>query len=377
MLDLSAAFDTIDHDVLLDRFRHRLGVEGDALKWLHDYHKGQTQSVNINNSVSKRLLLRFGAPQGSIMGPEDYKVYTLPVGDITRSHGLNFHGYADDSSNYVAFKLNQPSDFENACVTIAKCTTEIKSWMTTNKLKLNDSKTEVIVIVPHRSSRNYPEMDIKIADATVKTRKTAKSLGTTFDSSMTMVSEVENRCKSLLFHLRNIRIIRRFISQSACEKLIHAVISSRLDYANALLVGLPNKSLNPLQSIHNIAARIITKTRKYDHITPILRTLHWLPIKSRIEFKIICVTYRIIHGLAPEYLCDLVTVQRSSRHLRSSANLVLNVPKSRSKMYGDRAFSIAAPRLWNALPVPLRLEKNYETFKKKLKTYLFKRCYNV
>ena len=145
----------------------------------------------------------------------------------------------------------------------------------------------------------------------------------------------------------------------------------------ALLIGLPNKTLNPLQSIQNIAARIITKTRKYDHITPILRKLHWLPIKSRIEFKIICVTYRIIHGLAPEYLCDLLTFQRSGRHLRSSANLVLNVPKSRTKMYGDRAFSIAAPRLWNALPVPLRLEKNYETFKKKLKTYLFKRSYNV
>ena len=377
MLDLSAAFDTIDHDVLLDRFRRRLGVEGEALKWLHDYHKGRTQSVIINNATSDRLALLFGAPQGSIMGLEDYKVYTLPVGDITRSHGLTFHGYADDSCNHVLFKLNQTSDYERAISKITKCTAAIKTWMTANKLKLNDSKTEILTIIPPRSVGNYLEMDIKIADATVKTTTTAKSLGTTFDTSMTMVPETENRCKSLLFHLRNIRTIRRFISQNACEKLVHAVISSRLDYANALLIGLPKKALNPLQSIQNIAARIITKTRKYDHITPILRTLHWLPVKARIEFKIICVTYRIIHGSAPEYLCDLVTLRRPDRHLRSSAQLVLDVPKSRTKMYGDRAFSVAAPRLWNALPVPLRLEKSYETFKRKLKTYLFQKSYNV
>ena len=249
--------------------------------------------------------------------------------------------------------------------------------MTANKLKLNDSKTEVLVIVPPRSSGYYPEMDIKIADATVKTSKTAKSLGTTFDSSMTLVPEIQNRCKSLLFHLRNIRLIRRFISQSACEKLIHAVVSSRLDYANSLFVGLPNKTLKPLQSIQNIAARIITKTRKFDHITPVLRTLHWLPVKSRIEFKIICVTYRILHGVAPEYMCDLVTLQRSNRDLRSNTHLALQMPKSRTKMYGDRAFSVAAPRLWNSLPVPLRLEKNYDAFKKKLKTYLFRKIYHV
>ena len=377
MLDLSAAFDTIDHDILLDRFRIRLGLGGSAIKWLREYHTHRTQTTVINSARSKPRSLDFGAPQGSIMGPEDYKVYTLPVGEITRKHDLIFHGYADDSDNYISFKLDQKSHFENAVSKVTQCTTDIKAWMTKNKLKLNDTKTEVLVIVPPNSSNKYPEMDIKIADATVRTTNQAKSLGVLFDRNISLASEIENRCRILLFHLRNIRIIRRFITQSACEKLVHALISSRLDYANAILAGLPKQKIKQLQSIQNIAARIVTETRKFEHITPILRTLHWLPVKSRIEFKIICLTFRIIHGLAPAYMSDLVSPRLSTKSLRSSTKSLLVTPKTRTKMYGDRAFSAIAPRLWNELPLSLREETKLVTFKRNLKTYLFKKVYCV
>ena len=136
---------------------------------------------------------------------------------------------------------------------------------------------------------------------------------------MNLVFEVENRCKTLLYHLRNIGVIRRFITRDACEKLVHELISSRLDYANSVLVGLPKCRLNQLQSIQNIAARTVTKSRKFDEITPILRSLHWLPVTSRIDFKIITLTFRIIHDLAPAYLADLISLKESSRTLRSSS----------------------------------------------------------
>ena len=114
MLDLSAAFDTIDHDILLNRLRARLDVDGTALRWLREYHTGRTQVTVINHSHSSPFQLDFGAPQGSVMGPEDYKIYTLPVGNITRAHGLTFHGYAEDSDNYVSFKLDDPVSFEKS-----------------------------------------------------------------------------------------------------------------------------------------------------------------------------------------------------------------------------------------------------------------------
>ena len=192
-----------------------------------------------------------------------------------------------------------------------------------------------------------------------------------------MKTDIENRCRALMFHLRTVRIIRRYISQNACEKLVHALVSSRLDYANALLIGLPRDSLKRLQTIQNIAAQIITKTRKYDHITPVLRSLNWLQITNRIEFKVLRLTYRILHGLAPAYLCDLITVKRSTRCLRSSAEINLSIPKTRTKTYGDRAFSVAAPRLWNALPNSLKAELSFNSFKRNLKTHRFKKAYNL
>ena len=377
MLDLSAAFDTIDHDMLLDRFRTRLGVEGVALRWLKEYHKGRTQATVIKGAISERLPLDFGAPQGSIIGPEDYKIYTLPVGEITRANDLIFHGYADDSGNYTAFKLNNQREFEDALCKVERCTSEIKTWMTLNKLKLNESKTEVLVIVPPRHAPNHQLMDIKIADTTVQTTNKAKTLGVVLDHNMNMVAEIDSRCKTLMFHLRRIRTIRRFINRDACEKLVHALISSRLDYANSLFVGLPKGLLNKLQLIQNIAARIITGARKYDHITPVLKSLHWLPIPSRIEFKILCLTFRALHGDAPVYLKHLIVPHQTGRNLRSSSRVSLTVPKSRTKMYGDRSFSIAAPRLWNNLPESLQNELNFNRFRKNLKTHLFRKAYNV
>ena len=175
--------------------------------------------------------------------------------------------------------------------------------------------------------------------------------------------------------MRNIRAIRRYITKSACEKLVHALISSRLDYANSLLFGLPQQRLNWLQSMQNMAARLITGTGKFEHITPVLRALHWLPIKSRIEFKIIVLTFRILHGMAPAYLNDLITVQKSNRSLRSYSRSDLLIPKSRTKSYGDRSFSVSAPRIWNALPTSLRAEHNFDRFKRNLKTYLFSKSY--
>ena len=185
--------------------------------------------------------------------------------------------------------------------------------MTQNKLKLNDTKTEVLIIVPTSQCSKYPSMDIKIADANVETATSAEGLGICFDRNMTTDTEIVNRCQNLLYHLRNIRTIRQCITQNACEKLVHALISSCWDNANSILVGLTKRKICRLQSIQNIAARIITKIRKFDHITPIIRSLHWLPVESRIQFNILSMTFRIIHGLAPAYLTDLISINQPSR----------------------------------------------------------------
>ena len=132
------------------------------------------------------------------------------------------------------------------------------------------------------------------------------------------------------------------------------LVTSRIDYCNALLYGISDYNIKRLQRIQNSAARIVTNTRKYDHITPILQKLHWLLVRQRIHFKILLITYKSINDMAPEYLCELVSIRKSSWKLRSSSQILLQVPVSQLKSYGDCAFSVAAPTLWNMLPANIR-----------------------
>lgn len=147
--------------------------------------------------------------------------------------------------------------------------------------------------------------------------------------------------------------IKPFLSQKDLEKVIHAFIISRLDYCNALYYGTQNKVLDRLQMVQNASARLLTGTCKFDHITPVLKALHWLPISFRINYKILLFVFKSLHGLAP-YIADLIKEQRTTRSLRSQSQKLLVVPRSKLKSRGDRAFAVAAPKLWNSLPLYIR-----------------------
>ena len=159
------------------------------------------------------------------------------------------------------------------------------------------------------------------------------------------------------------------------EMIIHAFISSRLDYCNALFTCLNQTSLNRLQTVQNAAARLLTRNNKRSHITPILSSLHWLPIKFRIHFKILVLTFRALHGQTPQYITDLLLPYTPNRALRSSDQKLLVVPQTHFKTRGDRAFQAVAPNLWNAIPLSLRSLDSCVTFMKQLKTFLFKKAF--
>ena len=178
------------------------------------------------------------------------------------------------------------------------------------------------------------------------------------------------------FHLRNISKIRKFLSKESTEILIHAFVSSKLDHCNSLLYGLPAYQLAKLQVLQNTAARVVSLTRKYDHITPVLESLHWLPVKFRIVFKVLLLAYKALNGMAPPYLSDMLCYRLYSRSLRSASQKLLVVHRTHMKTYGDRAFSIAGPKLWNQLPLSIRELSSIDSFKKSLKTYLFRLAYS-
>ena len=168
--------------------------------------------------------------------------------------------------------------------------------------------------------------------------------------------------------------IRKYLTIDAAKTIVHALVTSRLDNLNSLLHKLPEYELDRLQKLQNSAARLIFKQPIENNITPTLKQLHWLPVRKRIEYKIILLTFKCLNDLAPSYLSSTLQSYTPPRSLRSSSGLLLR-EHSTFKKYGERAFYNCAPNLWNKLPLELKQCNTVDTFKGHLKTYLFEAAY--
>ena len=199
----------------------------------------------------------------------------------------------------------------------------------------------------------------------------ARNLGATFDSTMSMDVHTNLTVRNIHYYIRQIGKIRGHLDDETAAKVIQALITSRLDINNALLAGTSKSNINRLQIAQNTAARLLTRTKRTEHITPILRSLHWLPVEARILFKVLIHVYKMLHlDSFPIYLKTMVEVYVPGRSLRSSDSHQLCVPRSHN-VYGDRTFARFAPIAWNALPFELKCAGSLLSFKKSLKTHLF------
>ena len=207
MLDLFAAFDTIDHNILLLRLCNVYGITGDALDWFRSYLTGRIQRVVIEDSVSVDQELAFGVPQGSVLGPIMYCMYTKPVSDIIQRHGLSHHSYADDTQLYMTMDHSN-NDWRDGLARIELCVSEIGEWMKRNMLKLNDEKTELIVFSSKYKQDLYNYLSITIGDTVVNCSSQVRDLGVIFDRVLSLHQHVSYTSRPCRFHYRNISRIR-------------------------------------------------------------------------------------------------------------------------------------------------------------------------
>jgi len=215
---------------------------------------------------------------------------------------------------------------------------------------------------------------VPVLSSSVQVVDSARDLGVVIDSHLTMADHVTAVCRAAYFHLRQLRLITRSLSVDAAMTLVQSFISCHLDYCNSLFSGITDSLLGRLQSVQNAAARLVTGTRRCDHITPVLRQLHWLPVRQRVDFKLALLVYKALHDATAAYLvddCQLVS-HAGRRRLRSADIDTCCVPRTNTR-FGDRSFAAAGPRLWNSLPARIRQPDNDTgEFRRQLKSFLFK-----
>ena len=368
LLDLSAAFDTIDHQILIARLNSIFGISGSALSLLTSYLLDRTQFVSVNSINSSQSKLLTGVPQGSVLGPLLFTLYTTPLSYIFAGTTIRFHFYADDTQLYISFSS---SDQTSSLTLLSTTLDAVYSWLVSNRLSVNPSKTEYLLIGNPLQCKKIISPSIAFCSTNIFPTDSARNLGVIFDDRLSFTKQISAICKSSFFQIRQLRQIRSSLDYNSAIILANSLVSSKLDYCNSLYFGLPSSSLSRLQSVQNSLARVVFPSlKRTDHITPVLKKLHWLPIPQRITFKIALLTFKALSHHEPSYLYDLLTPYKPTRLLRSADQHLLTVPNIKSA-FGRRSFSFSAPSVWNSLPLCLRTCNSLPSFRKQLKTYLF------
>ena len=244
------------------------------------------------------LLLRCVSQSALVCNPVGKtRIYSCPryVHTLHGTHRANncrfdFHLFAADSQLCVSFKIKDTNNETIALAHIQPCVGELKTWMICHRLQMNDSNTEVLVNTIPNSAIKHNQTNVVIGDSILKPTTIARNLGVMFDSVLHMKSQVSKMCQAAYYHLHRIRSKRDFLTQHATELLVHFLFISRLDYGNSLLYGLPDQLLDKLHRVQNAAARVVVKASRYDHVTPMFETLGWLPMRYRIQYKILLTT---------------------------------------------------------------------------------------
>jgi len=254
------------------------------------------------------------------------------------------------------------------------CVEEVSLWMASNRLLLNTTKTEVLWCSSARRKHQIPTGSVRIGNTSVVPVSVVRDLGVYIDADLTMRAHITATARACFAALRQIRSVRRYLTREALLTLLRALVINNADYCSSTLAGVSSAQLQRLQSVLNAAARLVFSERRSEHITPLLRELHWLKVAERIQFRLCVLMHRCLHGTAPPYLAETLQLTadvQGRRRLRSASTTTLVVPPTRRVTIGDRAFPAAASCAWNSLSTSIREIQSLPAFHRKLKTALF------
>jgi len=335
---------------------------------MSSYLQNRTQSVIIGSQLSESETLKIGVPQGSVLGPLLFCLYTTPLASIFDNSSITPHFYADDSQLYTSFSC---TDSASSLTQLSSKLDSTYNWLTSNRLSVNPLKTDYLLIGTPRQRSKVLSSSISFRGQNLSPSSETRNLGVIFDSSLSFSKHVSDLCRSCFYHICQLRQARSSLDTKSATILANALVNSKLDYCNSLLYSLPATILNRLQRVQNSLARVVIPTTGYNtHIKPILHKLHWLPISERITFKIAALTFKTLFYKQPLYLAELLYPYKPSRALRSSNLNLLSVPNIKSSL-GRRFFLCCTFCLELITSISSKLVLPQRFYLKRLKTHLF------
>ena len=281
LLDYSAAFDTVDHNILLTILEESFGITGSVLAWIQSFLTDRHQIFQVGPDRSPMVVVLYGLPQGTILGPQMYIFYTADLENILERHGVKMHLYADDTQLYHHSRTN---NLEQAMVKFEACLEDIVQWSSQRRLKLNPTKTELIWLDRAHSIERLPQQPrLRMSSNDLTSSSSVQVLGVIIDSGLTLVTHVSVVARNCFYQLRQ---AKKNLDEGSVKTSIQALVLSRLDYCNSILFNLPDVTLAPLIRVQHSAARLIRNLKRQDPVLPLMMELHWLPLRFRITFKL-------------------------------------------------------------------------------------------
>ena len=288
------------------------------------------------------------------------------------THNIMHHSFSDD----LQLHMSAPPDIISELLHFMQsCIGDVKAWATANMLNRNDNMTELMLVSSKRTKLLHDlPTSITIGNAKITFRHSVIKIGLTLDCHLTMNAHVTNIARTCYFELRRLASMRRFLTSTATATLVSAFVLSRIDYCISMLLGSTHDVTSHLQRIQNNAARIILRLPMSSSITTHLKSIHWLPVKVRSTYKIVCLCYHCHNSTAPSYVADMQHWNSShTRNTRSSSHTMplLNRPARSKATLGDRSFSFASSSVWNSIPNDVRCAPSLSSYMSRLKAYLF------
>ena len=311
----------------------------------------RTQFVSVGDINYSSLPLKYGAPQGSTLNPF-FLPYTLNQ-FLTK---LKSTTSVTRNLQMIHICTRQPTEFQCLVLDFESCFLSVKAWMLSNKFKLNDEKTEAMLVGPRQSINLTKAESNQIGGKNISLNPHVKKSWCVLRYHSVNGTVYQPFVLLAYLAMRQIASIRRYLTeQKTTVRLVCSFVLSRLDYCNATLAGLPATHIARLQRIQNNAARLVLQKSKRQHVTPLLKQLHWLPIQTRIDYKLATLAFGHFDGSLPQYLSSRLDIYQPSRSLLSSKDRLLRVPRWKlKKSFGYRSFSYQGPVVWNSLPTDLK-----------------------